>query len=90
MPIDSPAAEAMSSLDEREHATVLAALRFWQRNAVIDRDERDACAIPEEDIATDGGSVEILTSSEIDDLCERMNNASPPVPEDDRGMEPSP
>lgn len=51
-------------LSTRELATVLAALRFWQRKA----DPRD----PEMEIATDDG-IAALTDSQIDALCERLN-----------------
>lgn len=54
--------------DEREHATVLAALRFWQRLGCA----RD---VPEQDIATNGGAEKPLHSHQIDDLCERLNYA---------------
>lgn len=50
--------------NQRELATVLAALRFWQRRC----DPRD----PEMEIATDG-DIEALSDSEIDTLCERIN-----------------
>lgn len=53
------------ALDDREHATVLAALRYWQR---LGND-----ASPEIDIA---GS-DPLSNSEIDDLCEALNLAEP-------------
>jgi hypothetical protein len=53
-------------LTARELATVLAALRHWQK------------ALPEsaevyEDIATDDGRLEPLTVDEIDELCMRLN-----------------
>ncbi len=51
-------------LSGRELATVLAAIRFWQRRA----DPRD----PEMEIATDDGQ-EALSDDEIDALCERLN-----------------
>ena len=58
-------------LDERETGTVLAALRYWQRNA-----ENGA---PEWEIATEpeGGP---LDEDEIDALCERINCS--PMPAD--------
>lgn len=52
-------------LDDREHATVLAALRYWQAQ----REE----VVAENDIATNGGTVLALTAHEIDALCERLN-----------------
>lgn len=52
-------------LDNRELATVLAALRFWQRRC----DPRD----PEMEIATDDDNIEALGDDEIDTLCERLN-----------------
>ena len=53
-------------LDNRELATVIAALRFWQRRA----DPRD----PEMEIATDGDDEVVhLGDDEIDALIERLN-----------------
>jgi hypothetical protein len=53
-------------LAARELATVLTALRHWQK------------VLPEnagayEDIATDGGRFEPLSVDEIDELCMRLN-----------------
>ena len=47
------------------HATILAALRFWQTQE----------SHPPEltDIATDLGALTALTGAEIDSLCERLN-----------------
>jgi hypothetical protein len=53
------------NLDNRQTATVLAALRYWQR-------EGWRSVGHEHDIASDGG-VEPLTASEIDALCESLN-----------------
>jgi hypothetical protein len=56
------------SLTPCEHATVLAALRYWQRigpSMYMARDEYD--------IATDGGTKEPLQPDAIDRLCERIN-----------------
>lgn len=52
--------------DDRELSTVLAALRYWQREGW--RSEGH-----EHDIATDGGRYDPLTPGEIDDLCETLN-----------------
>src|SRR5258708_4900736 len=62
-------------LDSSELATVLAALRFWQKAngdarggaVVIEREEYEAIA----DIACEHGDA--LTASAIDTLCERIN-----------------
>lgn len=54
----------MRKLTSRKLATVLAALRYWQRSGIQ--------AI-EYDIASDGGTVEPLDIEEIDDLCEELN-----------------
>lgn len=51
----------------RETATILAALRYWQRWEGF----LTGCA--ENAIATDGGEIEPLTAEEIDALCERLN-----------------
>jgi len=50
----------------RELATILAALRYWQR-------EGWASSGAEIDISTDGGTLEPLSRAEIDALCERLN-----------------
>ncbi len=58
-------------LDERELATVIAALHWWNDESQRDYDE---CMI----IAGIGGSEEPLQGHEIDDLAERINAASAP------------
>lgn len=50
----------------RELATVLAALRYWQREGLMSSGV-------EHDIADDGGIWKPLGVEEIDDLCERLN-----------------
>lgn len=53
-------------LDERELATILAALRLFQRTVFIP---------PEiSDIATDEGEFQMMEDSEIDQLCEYLNS----------------
>lgn len=54
-------------LDEREIATILAALRMWQ----MSNNERQFF----EDIATNGDEFDELSLGEIDALCERINLA---------------
>ena len=61
--------ETTVSEDNRTTATILAALRYWQREGV--RSEGH-----EQDIATDGGRYAPLTADEIDALCERINVAN--------------
>ena len=51
-------------LTNHELATVLAALRLWQRS----RHPLDL-----EEIATDEGALDPLDTDEIDSLCERIN-----------------
>jgi hypothetical protein len=58
-------------LDAREHATVLAALRFYQRKAVA---AGTAADMPEHDIATSAGTLTPLDDIEIDVLCEQLNS----------------
>lgn len=53
------------TIDRREQATILAALRYWQ-----------AVGFPPRrfvTIATDGDQVNPLTDDEIDSLCEKVN-----------------
>ena len=54
-------------LDEREVATVLAALRYYQAN-----EPRSFLTMHE--ISTDGGRIGALGVEEIDALCERINS----------------
>lgn len=49
-------------VDDRELATILAALRFWQRHGE-----------PRQQIATNAGTLAPLGDAEIDALCERLN-----------------
>ena len=55
-----------------ELCTVLAALRYWQRNGAW-KSGRDRITVDEYDIASDGGTLTPLDAEEIDDLCERLN-----------------
>ena len=66
-------------LNEREFATVLAALRLFQRTD-------SALSGPENDIASNGGEIQPLSNAEIDDLCERLN-VSPVVNDDLRAAQ---
>ena len=62
-------------VDNRELATILAALRYYQRTGVCLDARNGDLIIPEEerDVATDGGTLEPLDENEIDELCERVN-----------------
>ena len=58
-------------VDDRELATILAALRFHQTENL-----QGAGEIPDQfirEIATDGGRLSPLRCQEVDDLCERLN-----------------
>ena len=62
--------------DERELATVLAALRMWQRGSCGTTGTQASvleAAHAEMSIATDGERLMPLLASEIDELCERLN-----------------
>lgn len=61
------------ALDERELATVLAALRYWQREGW-----RGDCH--EQVIATNDGDFSAMEADEIDTLCERINTADEAKP----------
>ncbi len=54
------------SLSPRNLATILAALRYWQREGLMSSGH-------EQDIASDGDTIEPLAAIEIDALCERIN-----------------
>jgi hypothetical protein len=56
--------------NDRDKSTVLAALRFWQR-------EGWRSGGHEQDIASNGGTLLPLTEAEIDVLCEELNFDSP-------------
>ncbi|MEN6536691.1 MAG: hypothetical protein ABFD89_23750 [Bryobacteraceae bacterium] len=56
-------------LSQRQLATVIAALRYWQRTA------QNLVGHPEDIIATDGGKLAILKSGEIDTLIDKLNGA---------------
>ena len=57
-------------LDDRETATVLAALRFYQRGLL--GGPSTFSSYTESDIATDGWTLEPLDNTEIDYLAERL------------------
>jgi hypothetical protein len=66
------------TLNPRELGTTLAALRLWQHfnKFNIEHREKPGTDIDFEwllEIANDGGTLEILTNEEIDELCERIN-----------------
>lgn len=70
-----------NALDDAELATVLAALRFYQRAGMGDPDNRDDDI---HDIATGGGEVmSSLDDDGIDALCERLNGVAPVAPQSD-------
>lgn len=56
----------MKQLSQRELATVLAALRYWQAYRAL-------MSEPMHDIETDGGTLTPLSDTEIDSLCESIN-----------------
>ena len=62
-------------VDNRELATILAALRYWQAN-----NRQNAKRAPEYDIASDSGKTQPLGNLEIDELCESIN-CEPALPE---------
>lgn len=53
-------------LDEREHATVMAALRYWQREGL------NSGGHEIEQIATNAGALEPMDAAEVNRLCERV------------------
>jgi hypothetical protein len=76
---------ALPALTRREHATVLAALRYWQREAI----GPPAAATPEWElrIATNMGEFRRpLDRLEIDKLCERLNCEVVPLDPDYRAL----
>jgi hypothetical protein len=50
----------------RQRATILAALRYWQREGWVSSGH-------EHDIASDGNTIEPLNAAEIDELCVWLN-----------------
>lgn len=56
----------------RQRATILAALRLWQRTALTSE-----VPLPEDDIATNGGTDVLMQPGEIDALCEELNCPAP-------------
>ena len=64
-------------VNQRELATILAALRFHQ-----DENLQGGEAIPDKvvsDIATDGGTLQPLDFAEVEELCQRLNLDTEPV-----------
>jgi hypothetical protein len=58
--------------NDSEHATILAALRWYQQMAPDLPDDIRK-------IATNGGAIKRLSAAGIDELCERVNAGEPPV-----------
>jgi hypothetical protein len=65
----------MMQFSAEETATVLAALRYWQREGLTSSGH-------EIDIASNGDTLEPMTTDEIDELCERLNFQGGEKPED--------
>ena len=62
------------NLDKRETATVLAALRMWQRIGLCESEKRDLILLDRiADILYIGDGKPPLDYDEIDALCERIN-----------------
>ena len=59
-------------MNDRERATILAALRMWQ--ASMDGSDPDVDVLA---IATNEGEFGLLDSGEVDQLCERVNTGGP-------------
>lgn len=55
--------------DRRERATILAALRYWQRKTSMSNSD----STQEQIIATDGGTLEQLDYDEVEALCDKLN-----------------
>jgi len=70
-PVPDVAIRVPLLVDDRELATILAALRFHQAENLQGTDSIPGQAI--RDIATDGGRVEELGFKDVDRLCERLN-----------------
>jgi hypothetical protein len=76
-PADADTESKPLLVSRRELATILAALRCYQaRNLQHERDITDTMI---REIATDAGELDPLDSSEVDELCERLN-AAPAAP----------
>jgi len=61
-PIEYPHDGSSGIIDARKAATLLAALRLWQRIGLF-------LNVPERDIASNAGTLEPLTMSEINSIC---------------------
>lgn len=57
---------------EQEHSTIIAALRYWQR-------EGRFSSGAEHDIATDCGKHAEMSDVQIDELCDKLNGESPTI-----------
>lgn len=65
------------TLNDRELATVLAALRFYQRMRLTPN--RSLTNADLDDILTNGGKVKPLDAGQIDELCELINLGGQPA-----------
>lgn len=70
---------AYRDFSDREFATVMAALRYWQRHCAAQL-RTSINRLAEDDVATNGGTLEALTADEIDALCLRLNTSTEPDP----------
>lgn len=60
------------TLDDRERATVLAALSYWQQDLIDGEDEELGVVPGDSEIATQGGTLEALNHQEIGALIDRI------------------
>jgi hypothetical protein len=63
--------QAHLTVDDRQLATILAALRFHQAENLQGAGE--ILDLPTREIATDGGRLETLGFEDVNQLCERLN-----------------
>lgn len=77
---DQPTSTMIIEIDDAEHASILAALRFWQQHGMGDPDNRSDAL---HEVATNGNRVISLDGEEIDRLCERLNGVDDEDDEDD-------
>lgn len=66
---EGPCCPMQPAFDNREIATILAALRYWQ----LAQNSASRIPIAIDDISTDFGELEPLGKEEIDGLCMKIN-----------------
>ena len=75
-PVPSADESITVTVTRRQHATILAALRFWAAHTLTD--DKSALLMDFRAISTDCGELQPLDDGEVADLCDTLNDCAAP------------